>query len=186
MSNINSVIRIVFLPLAIAALSGCASVQAPDGYLPDASGTQWDVYGGWITVDYGEKDSINTVEGEFIGFQDSVVYILTESDLFTIRYEKVRSASLDVNTRQTGLFAGWTLLGTLSTASHGWYFILSAPLWLLTGIPSTVSASYDGRYADDHPGIAWWQSVTKFSRFPQGIPKGVDLNRLKLKRYPHE
>lgn len=186
MSNISSALRKVFLPAAFAAVSGCASVQAPDGYLPDAAGTQWDVYGSWITVEYGNKDSTNFVEGEFIGFQDSVVYILTESEPFTIRYEEVKSASLDVNTRQTNLFAAWTLLGTLSTASHGFYLILSAPLWLVTGITNTVSASYDGRYAEDYPGVTWWQSLSKFSRFPQGIPREVDLNRLKLKRYPHE
>lgn len=176
----------VLLLGAIAALPGCASVQAPGGYLPGADGAQSDVYGGWITVKYREGDSIYTAGGEFISFRDSVIYVLTESEPVSIRYEKVISASLDVNTRLSDVFAAWTILGTLSTSSHGYYMFLTVPLWLSAGIPSAITASRDGLYADYPSSIAWWQGISRFSRFPQGIPKEVNLQSLKLKKFPHE
>ncbi len=183
MSNTNLPALKLLLVAAIAIFSGCASVQAPSGYLPGASETQWDVYGGWITVAYSDSGTINTADGEFIGFQDSVVYVLTKSEPVSIRCEDVRSASFDIYSKKTWLFAGWTLLGSVSVLSHGYYAVLSLPLWLLTGIPSTISESLDGRYAENTPTIYWWQSISKFSRFPQGIPKQVDLRELKLKRF---
>ncbi len=186
MSNTSSLMKRVLLLATFATLSGCATVQAPRGYLPGAKGTQWDVYGGWITVKYSAGDSVNTTEGEFIGLRDSLVYVLTESEPVSIRCDKVRSATIDVHTRQTGTFAVWTTLGSISVLSHGMFMIFSFPMWLLTGIPNTVSASYDGRYATDDPTIYWWQLVSKFSRFPQGIPKEIHLQKLKLKHYYRE
>lgn len=183
MSNTNLLALKLLLAAAIAIFSGCASVQAPSGYLPAASETQWDVHGGWITVEYSDRGTISTADGEFIAFQDSVIYVLTESEPVSIRCKEVRSASFDIYSKKTGLFAGWTLLGSVSVLSHGYFAVFSLPLWLLTGIPSTISESLDGRYAENTPTIYWWQSISKFSRFPQGIPKQVDLRELKLKRF---
>ncbi len=186
MSNIRSRALMILIASALTVFVGCASVQAPHGYLPDASNAQKNVYGGWITLEYSAGNAVETTDGEFIAFQDSSAYVLTEFRLIRIPSTDIKRASLDIYSKNTLLFALWTVAGTATTATHGWYLIISAPLWLLTGIPSTISESMDGRLAEEKPSISWWLSTSKFSRFPQGIPKGIDPDNLVLKKYRYE
>lgn len=186
MSNIRTRALRTLIASALTGLVGCASVQAPHGYLPDASSEQIDVYGGWITLEYSAGNSVETADGEFIAFQDSSVYVLTEFRLIRIPSKDVRRASVDIYSKNTLTFALWTVAGTASATTHGWYVIISAPLWLLTGIPSTISESMDGRLERGNPSTSWWLSASKFSRFPQGIPKGIDPDNLALKKYRYE
>lgn len=137
-------------------------------------------------MEYSAGNSVETADGEFIAFQDSSVYVLTEFRLIRIPSKDVRRASVDIYSKNTLTFALWTVAGTASATTHGWYVIISAPLWLLTGIPSTISESMDGRLERGNPSTSWWLSASKFSRFPQGIPKGIDPDNLALKKYRYE
>jgi hypothetical protein len=49
------------------------------------------------------------------------------------------------------------------------YSKITAHLWLFTGIPATVGESVRDRYESEYPDDAYWESIKKFSRFPQGI-----------------
>ncbi|HUI29999.1 MAG TPA: hypothetical protein VLX91_07270 [Candidatus Acidoferrales bacterium] len=182
MSNIKFLTAKLFSLFAVFAISGCAVTKAPSGYLPDDTETQWEVYGGWITLDLSTKAKDSTVAGEFIAFQDSSVYVLTETKPVVVPCGKISHAALEFHSNKSGIVGGWTALGTLSTISHGFFFILTAPLWLLTGIPATISESYSGKFNQTKPDLDWWSENKKYSRFPQGIPRGLDLYRLKLKK----
>jgi hypothetical protein len=79
------------------------------------------------------------------------------------------------------LYTVWTLLGSLSTITNGFYLVLTFPLWLISGGIITVNESESGLFKTEYPGEEWWRTVARYSRFPQGIPKEVDLRKLKSK-----
>ena len=79
----------------------------------------------------------------------------------------------DMGTRRFGRFNWlglWTLLGTLSTGSHGFFLILSAPVWILTGTVAAVNQSRQPVLTYPRQGWAGWRA---YARFPQGLPPGL-------------
>jgi hypothetical protein len=78
------------------------------------------------------------------------------------------------------MIGGWTVVGILSSASHGYYGLISAPIWLLCGLLNTAAESKSGFLL--FPGSSW-REMAKFARFPQGIPKDLDLQTLKPKPF---
>lgn len=168
---------------AVAALlGGCGVTRAPDDWLPDPSGLEKQAYGGWLYLEIPRNKELIEEQGEFIAVQDTLVYLLTtQKGVLTIPMSTITFASVDFHGKETGKFAGWTTLGALSTASHGVGLILSFPAWILIGTISTVGVSHLGSEEESDPDQAWWQNVTKFARFPQGLPPSLDVNRLRPK-----
>lgn len=136
-----------------------------------------------ILSQLGKWKSKTTLKGEFIALQDQLICILTQNDsvvfipVFSIYY-----AVLETHEHKYGPLALWTLIGTLSTISHGFFLIITAPVWLISGTISTVNASYEGYFTKKHPDIEWWKSVERYARFPQGLPGGVNINSIKPKK----
>jgi hypothetical protein len=63
--------------------------------------------------------------------------------------------------------AGWGVLGTVSTLSHGLLLIVSAPLWVIS---SGIVAGIESNAAlVDHPEEPL-AAFAKFARYPQGMP----------------
>ena len=80
------------------------------------------------------------VRGELISAEGVNIWLLRDDGrLVNFPVESVRDACLGVfQTREAELTA-WTIVGALSTVSHGAYLIFSLPIWLLVGIPSASS-----------------------------------------------
>jgi hypothetical protein len=92
---------------------------------------------------------------------------------------------------QSQAFGGWmeieyasetgmkTFQGELIAVQDNNVYLLS-PLYglVVAGIASASAESQSGflRYPDTS-----WQEIAKFARFPQGIPKGLDLKKLEPK-----
>jgi hypothetical protein len=74
--------------------------------------------------------------------------------------------------------AVWTTLGTISTLSHGFLLVLSAPFWIVAG--SAISASYSREGETKYPKKDW-NSLRTFARFPQGWPSGLDRRVLRAR-----
>ena len=72
--------------------------------------------------------------------------------------------------------AGLTVLGTLSTFSHGFIAVISAPIWIVSG--SAAAAIQSRKPILDYPKTTIDQ-FTIYARFPQGLP--TNLNRASLK-----
>jgi len=183
MSGIRFLSSITCAAAAAFILSGCASSGAPDGYLPGDEESQWDVYGSWLTLKIRNMTGDSTLAGEFISVKDSSICILTESRLEFVPYYMIEHVQLESHRNKSDLIGAWAALGTLSTISHGVILVISAPVWLLSGIPMASAESYSGKIIVDTPDLNWWTTNTKFSRFPQGIPNSVDIRKLKLKKY---
>ncbi|NWG27091.1 MAG: hypothetical protein HXY48_01010 [Ignavibacteriaceae bacterium] len=176
--------KIIFTIASIWYLlfTGCVASYAPDNWLPDTQDVPQNVYGGWITV-ITEPGSLNQDEqwmqysGEFISYDESKIYLLYDS-LYQIPKSKISISTLELDQKNATTYGLWVFLGTISTLSHGYYASITAPLWLLFGIPSAVGESARDRYESEYPDDAYWESIKKFSRFPQGV-SDIDLSSIK-------
>ena len=167
--------------VAFGFLTGCLSSKAPRGWLPDAEEVAWQGYGGWAEVTVvSEKTNRIRVKtnfmGELIALDDDSVYVLVDEGLRATSVDSVWRIRLFYYNSKWGELSGWTFLGILSTASHGWFAPLSAPIWLISGsmIASTRSKQPMLQYTVGHSKeILLFDDMPKYARFPQGLPRGV-------------
>jgi hypothetical protein len=167
--------------LALAALvlaAGCASTTAPSGWLPGAEEAQRDAYGGWIEVHPREGLQPKRILGELIAVAPDSLHVLTIAGLVGFARGDVERATLFGYESPAAAFGGWTALGTLSTLSHGFGLIYSAPVWLITGIGVTANASREARIQYPQDG---WLVMRPHARFPAGWPEGLDRSTLSIK-----
>ena len=122
--------------------------------------------------------------GEFIAVDENVVYLLYNS-VYQIPRHKIYSSVLELDSKSSTGYGLWTAGGTVSTFSNGYFLVITAPLWLLVGIPSTVGESSRDRYEIEYPKDVYWEKVKKYARFPQGV-SDIDLTSLKPKVIPEE
>lgn len=163
-------------------ISNCMSVKAPDNWLPEPENISEDVYGAWITLRLDDTDDYYFLGGEFIGYEQKTVLLLNENGLSKIAIEDIKEAIIDLYKRETSSLTWWTLGGCVASVTHGWFLIISMPVWLVSGIINSAIASHSGRFAEENPDDDWFEAVKRYSRFPGGIPKNIDLHALKPKQ----
>jgi hypothetical protein len=171
--------KIVTLATALlmtAILAGCAANNAPRGYLSSASEAQQEAYGAWIDLDTLAVSSAKQIRGEFIAFQGGSVYVLTQDSLVVLATAKIQKATLTSFDSQYGVLAMWAVLGGLSSFSHGFGAMISLPVWALAGFIATIGQSYSPQTT--YP-PEYWTTLSRFARYPQGVPTGLDLRMLK-------
>jgi hypothetical protein len=162
------------LPLLL--MVSCASLQAPST-LPTAREVPESPRGAWIKV---ETESGKEISGELISVSEKGVFIESESEgnLYVIGWGEVKRARL-VRYRPGGWWGliVWTVVGTASTASHGWALILTAPAWLVLGTISTVIATREpvSECSDD------FRKCIPFSRYPQGMPVELEQKAIRYR-----
>lgn len=160
--------------------AGCASVPAPKDWLPTPEASAYEAFGGWLEAEYGPKRERQKVEGELIAVTADSLYVLVRNDLVSVPKATVRTATVAGYDNHAARLGTWALLGTLSTLSHGAGLIISAPVWVLSGIIATASAARAPltRYPDRA-----WEALATYARFPQGLPPGLDRSRLRASRW---
>ena len=163
--------------LAGFSLAGCAKSTAPRGWLPRPMDAQKVAHGGWISLQKGDSRG-NFHHGELLAVHADTVFVLEDDMCVGFPKSQVAKATLMGYDSDTGPLAAWTLAGTLSTASHGVYLILSAPVWILVGSSATVSQSHAPQMVLT-PGT--WNAARAYARFPQGLPEGLDRTSLRSK-----
>jgi len=183
----HKIIIFSLLAFSFLLITGCATTYAPEAYLPDTDDVQTETYGGWLTL-VTIPDILKPEEkwmqysGEFISLDEDNVYLLYDS-LYLIPKKKISSSIIELDEKNSTEYGLWTAGGTAATVSNGWFLIITAPLWLLAGIPTTIGESVRDRYETEYPDDEYWESIKKFSRFPQGIT-GIDLTNIKPKMIP--
>lgn len=152
--------------IAIAALVGC-TYGTPDPRHPTLERMQVTSYGAYAQV---ELTTGASVEGELIAADGTVIRLLPlgSRNVITIAKPDIASGRLFRYESEAGVGA-WGTVGTLSTLSHGFFLIFTAPIWMLwTGLTA--------RSEDDHVVLEFhrggWDEVAKWARFPQGMPPG--------------
>lgn len=160
---------IVVTPL----LAGCAGTGAPRGWLSTAAEAQKESKGAWIKIEYLSGASKRPIQGEFFAVNTETVYVGTAAGLIAIPLSDIKKARLATYDSQYRKLSVWTLLGSLSTASHGWGLFLSAPVWIIGG--SLAAAAQSHKPIESFPDSDW-NELKKFARFPHGLPEGFEHN----------
>jgi len=160
---------IVVTPL----LAGCVGTGAPSGWLSTASEAQKESKGAWIKIEYFSGASKRLIQGEFFAVNTETVYVGTAAGLRAISLSDIKKARLATYDSQYQKLSVWTLRGSLSTASHGWGLLLSAPVWIIGG--SLAAAAQSRKPIESFPDSDW-NELKKFARFPQGLPEEFEHN----------
>lgn len=165
--------------LAIVGIClGCATSTVPGGWLPSATEAQFTVYGAWIEVTYSDDGMSQRADGEFIAVSDDSLYCLNNSGLRSIPLHTVSKAKITAYDAHHGILGAWTILGTLSTGSHGMLAAGTAPLWIITGTISTAVRSHE---PVSSTGAKDWSEFKMYARYPAGLPKNLDRSQLRMK-----
>ncbi len=161
---------------------GCASSGAQSYWLTAADLPQ-DAHGGWITVRHGidATGRPRTSAGEFIAISGDSLY-LAATRLEVIPLRDAHSARLVNYEPNAGMVGGLAALGTISTISHGFYLIVTAPMWILGGCITTNMRQNESLLNYPKHG---WAEFLPFTRYPQGLPPDMDRDLIRA-RPPHK
>ncbi len=153
--------------LALLAAACTVANPAPKGWQRDIDQAQRSKYGAWTIV---ELDGGKEVDGELIAVEPERLLLGSRGRLVPVPIGAIHEVTLSAYTADASGLVASTGLGVLSTISHGWFLIFSAPLWALIGGGLSRSASGDGFLTADDP--AEIAELRKWARFPQGLPAG--------------
>jgi hypothetical protein len=165
--------------ITLAALTA-ACTENPDPRQPTLTKMQTEGVGGWVVA---TSNAGWQVQGELISVTREYVHILRVGQpgaaLVYLRTADVARAQVYTYESEGGLGA-FGLLGTLSTISHGFILILTAPVWIIaTGIAIAAESAH---VELDYPEDDSLETLSHWARFPQGIPAAVDEAALLLPR----
>jgi hypothetical protein len=166
-------IGFVMLPwLMLLLFCGCAITNVPHGLRPGAEEAGSWPFGGWISA---ETDS-GYVNGEFLAVDSLAIRVLRDSTFWIVSRTRISHATIVFYDANEGDAALWTLGGIIGSISHGYYLVFTAPMWLLGGTITTSELSYEPIFV--YPDETW-EELAKYSRFPQGLPRGATAELLR-------
>jgi hypothetical protein len=167
--------------VAAFATLGCASVNAPVGFLPSPEEAAQVVHGGWIDVIRNADTGVRALSGELLAITHDSLWILGPDGAGYVVPRRGVAGKLGLYNPELGKTLANTLLGTVFTISNGFVLILTAPAWWLTG---TFGGMADATTAikeleDDPPDSK--TPLAAFARYPQGMPRGMDAAYTRLR-----
>jgi hypothetical protein len=130
-----------------------------------------------------EMNDGTDVAGEIIVIDDKEVLLLTQYNRTIVRKDEIEKARIDfsLTTNYPEKLKKADLIPLL-TLTHGWILVFTLPINLAIVVP-TVSTHRRGSYAVEYPAKINWEEISKFARFPQGVPEGLDYTKLQLGMY---
>ena len=130
--------------LALALACSCATNPTPD----DRRVSQEEaISSGKGAYAFVRGDGAAEVAGELIASGNGRLSVLTDhGGLVDVDFARVADLTLGVHDNDFGGIAAWTVLGSLSTISHGVFLIFSLPVWLASGIGAAANESHRGLF----------------------------------------
>jgi hypothetical protein len=160
----------------LAFLPSCATTTAPAKWLPKPDETQTETLGGWINVRTKTNDQTQHLLGELIAIHADSIFVLTGPDLIALPKMSITMANLTRYISGHWVLIPWTLLGFVSTLSHGYFLVFTAPAWILFGSISTIAQSRAPQMTKLRK--TSWDKFAQYARFPQGLPPNLDRQSL--------
>ncbi|HEX7839319.1 MAG TPA: hypothetical protein VF469_17700, partial [Kofleriaceae bacterium] len=158
--------------LLVLLVAATACVSNPDVRPRTIEGVVRDGRGGWIVVTQRNGAQI---DGELIAVDPGDVRVLTATGLVLVAKPAVATARLWAWQTEHGVLGLWGTAGMLSTITHGFWLVFSAPIWFLS---TTITTSVESRASIvDYPDDGWGK-LSPWARFPQGLPAGVTARDL--------
>jgi hypothetical protein len=157
--------------VVVGTLGGCRASHAPRWAVPATAEVATRVEGSWaiITTTAGDRPA-----GELIAAHADTLFLLVGDSLSATPVATVRTVELSRYRSNAGQLVLWTLLGTLSTVSHGFYLLLTAPVWLITGAVTAIGDTQSATLETRNPGL-----LAPWARFPAGLPPSIDRTQLR-------
>jgi hypothetical protein len=109
------------------------------------------------------------VKGELLAADERGVWVLTDEGTRFVPREAIEEVRVNVYSNLGWVTLAWTVTGALSTASHGFFLVLTAPAWGALGGGITGAEFAKGK------AHAWSNQTPylyQFARFPAGLPAG--------------
>lgn len=169
---------IIWAFVLVSLLMGCQTVRAPKGSVAKRKQLETDAYGGWLQLTFKDAGR-KSLEGEFIAFSNDSVYLLVANTLFSFSASELQTARLIFFNNHSDSFTALTTGGTILGIANGYYGVITVPLVLVVGI-TTAAAEAKRINFYDYPEKSW-EELARFSRFPQGLPVGLDTKLLKAR-----
>ena len=193
-------LRFLLILIMLTLFFGCAPSYAPQYWLPEKNELNKDVYGAYIYVVYYEEQSYDDRDkknifyseigdsdcrGEFIAVgNDSIVILQHNDSLMYIAKNTISYALIERVNNPTGSYSLWTVLGLISTVSHGFALSATAPVWTIVGIGTISGVSWKDIDSENYPQEFWWKEKSKYARFPKGLPINLsNVKTMKSKEY---
>jgi hypothetical protein len=171
--NLNGTTRLVLVALTCGAACAHGMVDRSKGYGGKPTTVEIGevpVKGFDVKIGYGDQ----VVEGELLGLDPAYVYILVEGQTVAVLRSQVKNVNVRLYESHSTAAGVWTAIGTVSTVTHGFWAVFSAPVWLATGIPTTVAMSNRSHMELENDQLG---PLAQFARFPQGLPPNWPGNR---------
>jgi len=170
MKNIASFLIITFLFCA------CTTPN----YLSSPKDFKYHVKGLFLEFKLDKKTKII---GEIIEVNSDYVIILpvdSHIGIQTIFKDRIEKADVIVsltsdNPKKINTWAG---LMPILSLGHGYWGVFTLPINLAVAVPMS-NASMKGTYAIKYPDNISWDDMSKFARFPQGIPRNIKLESIR-------
>lgn len=162
----------------LAVLASCYVSPAPPGWSAKPEDAHRDAFGSWIRV-HATAAAAPIAEGELVAIDGDSLHVLTEQRFESFSRDSVCCVELVAYRMDISQLQLWGLLGTLSTASHGFVLLLTAPIWAIASTAAVAAASNAPRIRSTDATI-----LRLYARFPQGLPPGVDRTALVMKARP--
>jgi hypothetical protein len=183
--RINS---ILLLSAFVVFLSGCSVSKIPADYRYGPRGLKREISGSWAVIQLNSKDIYVPVEplsGELIAAQPDTIYLLTDVGMKALFVSDIKDVVLYKYMNYTGMYAGVTVLMALpdiiAAIAYGEpaFLLLDVP-WVLAGTIYTITEGSNHLNLVNYTYPGQLPELKKYSRFPQGMPQGIDRSRLHL------
>jgi hypothetical protein len=160
-------------------LAACSS-NPPAGSTPEPERAVNEVYGGWVRCeDLDGKTLPDTGELLAVGADTLWLYSDRAAGVRAVPLGAIRNAEVYWYDRDTAPIGYWTMIGMISTLSHGYGLVLSAPVWLMAGLAGGGMELAASRVQVDSRDFA---RLRPYARFPAGWPAGLDWRRVEPRR----
>jgi hypothetical protein len=153
-------------------LAGCtASSPAPRGSRRTIEQAQRDPRGAWINI----RTDTGEVAGELLAVEQSAVVVASTAGFQRVPVARIREWTLAWYEASNSGVLGYNVIGTLSTLSHGFWLVFTAPLlWILPGTVIARQQSRQGYESSRSGDPVAHLALARYARFPAGLPPGFD------------
>ena len=108
--------------------------------------------------------------GELLAVDGAAIWMLIDRHIVGVSRDAVSTAKVEIHKSRVGRVAAWAGVGTVTSLSHGLFFIFSGPLWLISGTAAVV------REATSNDAPVTRLNIDKlrfFARYPAALPVAV-------------
>lgn len=127
------------------------------------------VHGFEVTLTLATSNSeTQDLSGELLAVDRKRIWLMVDKQVVPNALSSVKEANLVVfPSTSAGWLGLWMGVGAVSTISHGFFLVLTVPMWLGSGIPSIVTSALRN---DLRVPLHRLDELSQFARYPAGMP----------------